>query len=469
MPQRKFNGARRPPVVQSRDRLKGCLGLSARAVPCRRLLKTGIGEPADAPSEDSVRQMLLLAEQLRVEHGGELDDAAILAVSEACCLPQEYVRLAVNRLPKERKGGLWHRIRNAFLALDTGDRRYVISGALSAVAGLANSLAHYTGDRYGLFGTLSILIVGTGLWNVAVSPNARTAAFAGGLFGLLFFVARSAFAMVLQLPLTIEAAQLVPYLFGGALGGLALFKIVDRNRARLGLEDPQQERERLLRQLVDLQEKLREGEQSMTFLSLDVVGSTKMKEGADPLSLEFTFREYHKFVEMAARRFGGRVHSTAGDGVTCAFPHPQQAFQAARFIQAGIVELNTFRNKIGVPIRLRAAIHSGTVVAPPGQDISKISFAHVIDIAAHLQKASPVGGIAVSVDAARYIAGGGASVGTDIVEAQSVRAFVWQPRAVPATGGQGPPPLPAGAPSLASPPPGFDLGVGESKSVDPLE
>ena len=79
----------------------------------------------------------------------------------------------------------------------------------------------------------------------------------------------------------------------------------------------------------------------------------------DPSSVDDSFRRYFESVERTVGRYGGRVHSTAGDGVTAAFDHPQQAFGAAKNIQAGLLELNAFRNKIGEPIVLRQGIHTG--------------------------------------------------------------------------------------------------------------
>lgn len=425
-----------------------------------------MGVEVSVPGTDNVEQMLLLAERLRHDKGGELDDAAILAVSEACSLPPEYVRLIVNRMPAKRKGTLIQQIKNAFLALEPDDRRYVIAGTLAAgIAGL-NIASVKTGDQWGLFDTFSLMLLGTSLWNSAVSPNSRTAAFSGGLFGLTFFIMRSILAMAFQIEsLHFEPVMIIPFVLGGMLGGLLVNRFATANRKKLGMQDPQEERQALLKQLVELQDKLREGEQSMTFLSLDIVGSTRMKEVADPLSVEFTFTEYHKFCELAARRYGGRTHSTAGDGVTCAFPHPQQAFQAARFILAGLVELNTFRNKIGIPIALRAAVHTGTVVAPPGQDISKINFSHVIDIAAHLQKVAPVGGVAVSEEACRLIPGGPMSVGEERVEASGVGARVWLPRTRTVPGADKPPAPPPE--TLAESPPAFEWTQESDSKQDP--
>ncbi|HSI71903.1 MAG TPA: adenylate/guanylate cyclase domain-containing protein, partial [Fimbriimonas sp.] len=224
-----------------------------------------------------------------------------------------------------------------------------------------------------------------------------------------------------------------------------VYKIVDRNRSKWGLKDPVKDRQELLRQLHDLQNKLQSGKQSMTFVSFDVVGSTRMKQSADPLAVEFTFNEYHDFVERIARKHGGSLHSTAGDGIICAFENSTDGFAAAKNIQAGLIELNTFRNKIGTPLVLRAGLHTGTVVAPDATDASSVNFAEVIDLAAHLQKACPPGGIAVSTAAAAHLVGGFQAVGNQRVNVLDIEAAIWQPRQALALPAMAPPALPEGA------------------------
>jgi class 3 adenylate cyclase len=396
-------------------------------------LRDAVQEPRTF-GDENVRQMLVLAERLREQTGGELDDFAIQAVSEACCVPIEYVRVAVSRMPEKRRQGPLHSVRSAFLTLEPDTRQYVLSGVLAANFALTIASGEATGDQYGVFLMLLLIVLAFGLWNVSLAKDSRVAAMSGAIFGGLAFAAHAIFALLFQLDTQISGGLLIPFTLLGALSGVLSQKIVGKFRTKLGIKDPLEERQELLRQLHDLQAKLRTGEQSMTFLSLDVVGSTKMKEQADPLSVEFTFTEYHKFVEAAVKKYGGRVHSTAGDGVTCAFEHPQHAYAAARYIQAGIIELNMMRNKIGRPLVLRAGIHYGTVMVPPGQDITKINFAHVIDMAAHLQKVCPHGGIAVSEAAAAYVPGGPDAIGAACVEAQEIKARVWAPRAALAPG-----------------------------------
>ena len=405
-------------------------------------------------SEDGVQQMLILAERLRESSGGVLDDAAILAVSEATGAPPEYVRLAIKLRPQEKEG-LTDRVRNSFLTLEPDTRRYVAATAgataLGIVEGLSRSfqiIADKTAQQVGtvqiqLFQVMAILLITAGIYNAGVSKDSKVAAFSAALFAGLSCIVFAVMCTILQAPNT-ASYWLLPLSALGAIGGLITHKLVDNYRGKLGLNDPVRERQELLQQLVDIQDKLRSGEQAYTFLSVDIVGSTRMKQMADPLNVEFTFTEYHKFVEMIARRYGGRVHSTAGDGITLAFDSPGQAFGAARTVQTGIIELNTFRNKIGVPIVLRCGIHTGKIVAPDASDVTTINFAEVIDISAHLQKACPPGGIVVSDASCTMLPGGPAAVGTDRIATDNSSGYLWLPKsaAKPAPAA-GPPPLPA--------------------------
>jgi class 3 adenylate cyclase len=311
-------------------------------------------------------------------------------------------------------------------------------------AKVSQATQFFNGSAYGIFSMFALVVMMAGFYNMAVARETRVAAISGAILTGGLMVMRSVFAALLFVRLTVEPIMLLPVGIAGAAAGVMLNRMFAQNRTKLGLRDPVQDRQELLAQLHQLREKLHSGEQSMTFLSVDIVGSTKLKQNADPLAVEFTFNEYHQFVERAARKYGGRVHSTAGDGAICAFDHPQQAYGAARNLQSGLIELNTLRNKLGVPISIRCGVHSGTVVAPDASDVTSLNFAEVIDIAAHLQKVTPPGGIAVSEAAASGLIGGFDAVGPARAEVEGVQAAIWVPKpAGPATSAE-PPPLPKG-------------------------
>lgn len=395
---------------------------------------------------DEVRGVLLLAERLREQRGGELDDESLIAVAEATGTPVEYVRVLAGTQVEHKKKGLLNNLRSAFFTLEP----HVRTAVMTALAATFSALFHVfamiqAGAGATFFDSLALICAGLAIWNISLARDRKDAALGGALFGGVLFVTLGLFAYIVQASWSVPSFLLVAFLAGGALGGLFVHRMVRKWRKRLGIEDPLTERQELLRQLVTIQDKLRTGEQSATFVSVDVVGSTQIKAQSDPLSVEFTFNEYHLFLEMVAKRYQGHVHSTAGDGAILAFDQPQQAFAAARNLQTGILELNTFRNKTGTPLVLRVGLHTGTVVAPQAGDLGSVNFAHVIDVAAHLQKVCPAGGIAVSDAAAVYLPGGPASVGVQKVRAADISGTIWLPRhAVRALAESGPSPVPEG-------------------------
>ena len=401
--------------------------------------------PPSMVGEDSVDQMLLLAERLRAANGGHLDDEAIQAVAEATGAPADYVRLAVKLRSDRQERSATSNIRAQFMTLDPDTRRFVMSGIATAATAILSALEDrfaQAQNSYGVFGMLALITLTAGLYNLSVSRSQKVAGFCGAIIGGGYFAFHAVFKMVLGATAHVEPLALIPYTIGGAFLGTVVYRMVDRYRSKLGLKDPAKERQVMLEQLVELQDKLRSGEQSMTFVSVDIVGSTRMKERSDPLSVEFTFNEYHQFVERIVRRYGGRVHSTAGDGVTATFDQPQAGFGASRTIQASVIELNTYRNKIGIPIVLRIGVHTGTVVAPDSSDITSLNFAHVIDIAAHMQKVCPPGGVVISEASAVYLPGGPEAIGSDRVESDGFAGRVWAPRTVaPVAAAPAPPPF----------------------------
>jgi class 3 adenylate cyclase len=364
------------------------VGLEGKLLPTKRTL-----------SDDTVVEIHMLAARLRQDLG-ELDDEAIQAISEATGAPEDYVRLAVRSAPIEDRTTFIDRMKGSFTAFDPTLRRITIAAVLAAGCGLANAVAGATRDSSGLFGALA-LIAGIGaLWNCAVSKDLRVALLSGGLFGSISFVVMALFTFLFGLLPQVHLRGphpnfLILTTVLGAMGGAAVHALFTANRKKLGFRDPTSERQELLHQLQEIQEKLKSDERFVTFMSLDIVGSTGLKAESDPLTVEFTFSEYQKFVQSVVERHGGTVHSTAGDGTTCVFENPQMAYIAGRALLAGLFEFNSFRNRLVRPLEVRVGVHTGNAHIP-GQSLTSVSFAHVIDVAAHMQKAASPGAMMVS-------------------------------------------------------------------------
>jgi len=393
--------------------------------------ESGAGTP---DLRTDVEELLALAERLKEAHGGELDDSAIQAVAEMTNAPVEYVRLAVLSREKktEKKQTGIQKSKTFLLSLDPATRTYVYAAIAATIGGLFRVIADTSSDPSGLFGTIVVLAWVAAAGVCGLAKDRKLGVLCGAAFGAMFSFSSSVFLAIFQAfsahaPRNGDPTLIIPFTMLGTFVGLFANAAWQKHSRKIGVVDPAEERRQLLSKLVELQDQLRAGEQTMSFLSLDIVGSTRLKEFADPLAVEFTFTEYHRFVESITRKHGGSVHSTAGDGITCAFPNPAAAFAAARNIQSGLIEVNTYRNKLGSPLVLRAGIHHGAVV-PQGDGIQSISFAHVIDIAAHIQKECPEGAVAVSLPAASMIQGGPSIVGDEEVSTHNVTARVWRPK-----------------------------------------
>lgn len=184
----------------------------------------------------------------------------------------------------------------------------------------------------------------------------------------------------------------------GAAAGLGA---IVQERAARQMKLRTNDRSALFAEMVRIQWRLGQAVAELCVLVVDAAQSAAMKEGANALDIEYSFREYLSLIEEVCRRHGGRVHNTMGDGAVVTFPDCRSAFRAAREIHGEIESFNVNVNRLSQPFRLRMGLHKGLVAG----DIDKVEFSQVIDIAAHVQGAPPIGGIAVTESVARDLDG----------------------------------------------------------------
>lgn len=155
----------------------------------------------------------------------------------------------------------------------------------------------------------------------------------------------------------------------------------------------------LLTEFVQIQRQLNPTAQSKCVMVVDAAKSSMMKANADPLVAEWSFRAYQEFIADIVRDCGGTIHSTAGDGAMAAFDDAACAVKAAKTIQTKIADFNAFVSRLKDPFRLRIGIHCGDVSG----ELDEVEFTAVLDIAAHVEAASQVGGIAVTAPVAEQL------------------------------------------------------------------
>ncbi|MEP0766889.1 MAG: adenylate/guanylate cyclase domain-containing protein [Fimbriimonadia bacterium] len=352
--------------------------------------------------EQTAERILSIAARLQEREGEKLDEGRLKRIAEEAGVRPEYLALAMQLVDKQAetvkppRGSIWRRLREPYDSV-MGPKRRVLDAGLVGLSGAVLSV---------LFGDIGLPAIGTvaviasvaaGCWSMfkthAVGFGTLAGMAWGGAYGLGHALMHGTYG-----------GEIVGGLMGGALLGVIVGAIGSGSapiaqaapaQTRISAQATTTDRQEMLRQLYELQDRLRQGTQNATFLSVDVVGSTQMKLGADPLAVEYSFGAYHQVVGQIVRECGGQVHNTSGDGITAVFDLPERALSAARAIQRAVPKLNAEQNRLATPFSVRCGIHSGAVVAPHG-DLRGVEFAHVIDIAAHLQKAAPPGGIVIS-------------------------------------------------------------------------
>ena len=134
--------------------------------------------------------------------------------------------------------------------------------------------------------------------------------------------------------------------------------------------------------------------QVATFVDIDVVGSTALKQGEDEFSVIYSFEEYHRWQKAKIEEGGGRLLNAIGDETMSMFDEPEQAINAIRAMLNDLSEFNrSDANRLRGDFQFRAGVHLGEVIRDVKEERA---YSHVLDLAGHLQKMAPKGSLAVS-------------------------------------------------------------------------
>ena len=139
-------------------------------------------------------------------------------------------------------------------------------------------------------------------------------------------------------------------------------------------------------------------------LFVDLVGFTNRSDRADPEDVRATLRPYHERVKADIERFGGTVEKFIGDAVMAVFGAPiAHEDDAERAVRAALRILDTIEELRGegLDVAVRAAVTTGEAVVALGARPERgegIVTGDVVNTAARLQAAAPVGAVIVDAD-----------------------------------------------------------------------
>jgi class 3 adenylate cyclase/tetratricopeptide (TPR) repeat protein len=139
----------------------------------------------------------------------------------------------------------------------------------------------------------------------------------------------------------------------------------------------------------------------VSVLFVDLVGFTDRSDRADPEDVRATLRPYHERVKADIERFGGTVEKFIGDAVMAVFgapvAHEDDAERAVRAALRILETMETLRDE-GLDVAVRAAVTTGEVIVALGARPERgegLVAGDVVNTAARLQGAAPVGGVIV--------------------------------------------------------------------------
>jgi class 3 adenylate cyclase len=148
---------------------------------------------------------------------------------------------------------------------------------------------------------------------------------------------------------------------------------------------PQGTRMSLLREYAASKHLLSQAKKDLAFLSIDVVGSTKMKIGEDQITIEHAFAEYKKFLERIFRDCRCWKVAWTPDGVMTCFLNSDDAATAGRRLLTELEWFNSDVHQLRTKFHVRCGMNAGEVMFPDEKSMEEISD-EVIDVAGHMQK-----------------------------------------------------------------------------------
>lgn len=154
--------------------------------------------------------------------------------------------------------------------------------------------------------------------------------------------------------------------------------------------DSERTREQLLRKYRDIEQALKASRRKRcAFLSVDVVGSTEMKNAEEETAIAATFQAYDEMLRQIFEKHGAWKTAWTPDGVMVCFLQLDLAAAAAQRILECLPEFNRTHNKLQTPFRVRCGLNEGEVAIFEDSKLEKVAD-HTIDVAGHMQKNAQV-------------------------------------------------------------------------------
>jgi class 3 adenylate cyclase len=150
--------------------------------------------------------------------------------------------------------------------------------------------------------------------------------------------------------------------------------------------DTEKGREQLLKRYRELEDALKSARRKRcAFLSVDVVGSTAMKQGETETAISATFQAYEEMLKDIFEQHAAWKTAWTPDGVMVCFLQLDLAVAAGQEVLRRLKDFNQKHNKLRTSFRVRSGLNEGEVAIFEDSKLEKV-VDHTIDVAGHMQK-----------------------------------------------------------------------------------
>ena len=162
-------------------------------------------------------------------------------------------------------------------------------------------------------------------------------------------------------------------------------------------------RKRLLKRYQQIADALKgAGRRRCAFLSVDVAGSTQMKESEPEMAVTVTFQAYMQMLEGVFQRYGAWKQSWTPDGVMVCFLDLDMAVAAGQAVLRELRKFNITQNLLRSRIAVRCGVNAGEVPIFEDSKLEKIAH-RAIDVTGHMQKHASPNTLWVSAEVANLL------------------------------------------------------------------
>jgi len=146
---------------------------------------------------------------------------------------------------------------------------------------------------------------------------------------------------------------------------------------------------------VDLEQRIeRDFVRDGTFLDVDIADSYGLKASETRAERVFvSFERFRGYLGARIAEHRGRVLNSNGDEIMAFFDRAADAVSCARALLLGLRDWNARENLLEREFRVRIGVHTGRSAVDLA---SGVAYSPVLDVAGHLQKNAPIGGVLIS-------------------------------------------------------------------------